>query len=222
MGNVFGCVRGPKEECYVDPKKAPLGSELKDRKGRRYFQRKRRKSDISRRVEALGSPGCEAVASEVGSLENDPGGTEEPHAGMEVGTHSSSQESLSRSVCVGAEPGSLLRHSCHQPHKRLTQEISSDSDRSGYTVTKTHNISTTPRVAPAGEGPSAVSFGAVEQMASTLRVNDGSANEEMFAKIIWSSQANMGRRRRASTFSGYIQHCLVAAKWASADHKVNL
>lgn len=231
MGNVFGCVRGPKEECYVDPKKAPLGSELKDRKGRRYFQRKRRKLDISLAVEALDSPGCEAVTSEAGSLENDPGGMEESRPGMEVETHLSSQGSLSRGVCVGEQPVSLLRHSCHQPHKRLTQEISSDSDRGGCTVAKTL-ISTTPRVAPAGDGlpvkltgpqlRRAVSFGAAEQTPSTLRVNDGSANEETFAKIIWSSQANMGLRPRASSFSGYIQHYLVSAKCASTDHKVNL
>lgn len=205
MGNVFGCVRGPKEECYVDPRKAPLG--LKDRKGRGYFQRKKRKSDISRPVKALDSPG------------------------MDVRTRLSSQESRSRGVRVGKEPGSPLRHSCHQPHKRLPQDISSDRDSSGCTVAITL-ISTTPRVAPAGEGlpvePTgpqlrrAVSFGAAEQTPPTARVNDGSANEETLAKITWSSQAHMGRRRRASSFSGYIQHYLVSAKCASTDHKVNL
>lgn len=47
MGNLCGCVRGPKEEGYVDPKQAPLKPASKELKGRRYFQRKKRKSEIA-------------------------------------------------------------------------------------------------------------------------------------------------------------------------------
>lgn len=48
MGNTAcGCVRTPKEDYYVDPRKAPLTqSQHKDHQGRRYFQRKKRKSEL--------------------------------------------------------------------------------------------------------------------------------------------------------------------------------
>lgn len=237
MGNVLGCVRGPNEECPVDPKNAPLRPESKELKGRRYFQRKKRKLDNSWPVEPLDSPGCETVTSEaVGSSQepqNDPGGNvEESQTGMEVKTHLSRhiyRESLNGGICVGEEPVSILRDSCHQPHEKLPAGISSDSEKSSSAVEKKlHDISTASRAAPAREGVlmkkqmvpqlrRAVSFGAAEHMLPTLRVSDGSGNEETVATIICSSHANRRRRGRAFSFSGYIQHYPV-----SADHKVNL
>lgn len=41
MGNVCGCVRDPKDECYLDPTKAPFNPTPKQLRGRRYFQRKK-------------------------------------------------------------------------------------------------------------------------------------------------------------------------------------
>lgn len=232
MGNVFGCVRGPKEECRVDPKKAPLRPESKELKGRRYFQRKKRKSDISGPVEPPDSPGCEAVMREVVGVsrepQNDPGGNvEESQTGMAVEAHLSSQERLSGGICVGEEPVSIFRGSCHQPHKKLTPWISSDSQRSSSAVDRRlHDISTASRVAPAREGVlvkrlmvpqlrRAVSLGAAEHTLPTLRV------EETSLEFVCGSEANGRRRRRASSFSGYI-HYPVSAKCVSADHKVNL
>ncbi|XP_029690730.1 dystonin isoform X9 [Takifugu rubripes] len=237
MGNVCGCVRGPKEECYVDPKKAPLRPESKELKGRRYFQRKnQRKSDI-RPVEPPDRPGCEAVTSEVVGVSrephNDPGGNvEESQTGMEGETHLSSKESLSGGICVGEEPVSIFRDSCHQPHKKLTPRISSDSKWSSSAVDRRlHDISTASRVAPAREGVlvkrlmvpqlrRAVSFGAAERTLPTLRVGDASRNEETFAEFMCGSEANGRRGRRASSFSGYI-HYPVSAKCVSADHKIS-
>lgn len=238
MGNACGCVRGPKEECYVDPKKAPLRPESKELKGRRYFQRKKKRSDISWSVEPPDSPGCEYITSEdIGvsqEPQNDPGGkVEESQTGRAVETHLSSQESLSGGICVGEEPVSIFRDSCHQPHKKLTSRISSDSERSNYAVDRRlHEISTASRVAPAREGVlvkrlmvpqlrRAVSFGAAEHTMPTLRVSDGSGNEETFAEFMCGSEANGRRRRRTSSFSGYI-HYPVSTKCVSADHKVNL
>lgn len=226
MGNVFGCVRGPKEECRVDPKKAPLRPESKELRGRRYFQRKKRKSDISRPVEPPDSPGCEADTSEVVCVsrepQNDPGGNvEESQTGMSVETHLSSQERLSGGICVGEEPVSIFRGFCHQPRKKLTPRISSDSQRSSSAVDRSlHDISAASRVAPAREGvlvkrlmvPRAVSFGAAEHTLPTLRV------EETFTEFVCGSETN---GKRASSFSGYI-HYPVSAKCVSADHKVNL
>lgn len=238
MGNVCGCVRGPKEECYVDPKKAPLRPESKELKGRRYFQRKnQRKSDI-RPVEPPDRPGCEAVMSEVVGVSREPqnvpgGNVEESQTGMEGETHLSSKESLSGGICVGEEPVSIFRDSCHQPHKKLTPRISSDSEWSSSAVDRRlHDISTASRVAPAREGVlvkrlmvpqlrRAVSFGAAERTLPTLRVGDASRNEETFAEFMCGSEANGRRGRRASSFSGYI-HYPVSAKCVSADHKVNL
>lgn len=65
MGNVCGCVRGPKEECQVDPTKAPLSPGSEERgAGRRYFQRRRkRKSSQFQPSDSLRSwgsaDGCE-------------------------------------------------------------------------------------------------------------------------------------------------------------------
>ncbi|TSN48476.1 Dystonin [Bagarius yarrelli] len=40
-GNVCGCMKGHKDECYVDPSKAPLSPTSKELRGRRYFQRRK-------------------------------------------------------------------------------------------------------------------------------------------------------------------------------------
>lgn len=62
-----GCVRGPKEECYVDPNKAPLTPGSKELRGgrRRYFQRKKkRKSGDFQPTDSLRSRGGDSVQSE--------------------------------------------------------------------------------------------------------------------------------------------------------------
>lgn len=46
MGNVCGCVRGHKDECYVDPSKAPLRPTSKELRGRRYFQRRKSRKSV--------------------------------------------------------------------------------------------------------------------------------------------------------------------------------
>ncbi|XP_030234351.1 dystonin isoform X7 [Gadus morhua] len=58
MGNnACGCVRSPKEDYYVDPRKAPLvPSGQKEHQGRRYFQRKKRKSEVLQPGEEPPSP----------------------------------------------------------------------------------------------------------------------------------------------------------------------
>lgn len=46
MGNVCGCVRGHKDECYVDPSKAPLSPMSRELRGRRYFQRRKSRKSV--------------------------------------------------------------------------------------------------------------------------------------------------------------------------------
>lgn len=225
MGNVCGCVRFPKEECYVDPKKAPLRPESKELKGHRYFQRKKRKSDFLQPVEPLNNPGCEAATSETVSISREP--QNDPDWNAEEETHLSRQESLSRGFNVGEAPVFIVRASQHQPQQEITPKISTDSDSSRSTVDKRlHDINTTSRVAPGREGLLAkelmrhqlsrsASFGVVEHTLHVLRFSDRPRNEETSAKIIWGCQAN--RTRRASSCSGYIQHYPVPA-----DYKVNL
>lgn len=224
MGNVCGCVRVLKEERNVDPKKAPLRPESKELKGHRYFQRKKRKSDVLQPVEPLNNPGCEAVTSEAVSISRQP--QNDPDLNAEEETRLSRQESLSRGVNVGEVPVFIIRDSQHQPHKEITPKTSTDSDTSRSTVDKRLcGINMTSRIAPGREGLLAkelmrrqlsrsASFGVVEHTLHTLRFCDRSSNEETSAKIICGCQAN--RRRRASC-SGYIQHYPVPA-----DHKVNL
>lgn len=250
MGNICGCVRGPKEECYVDPKKAPLSPDSKELKGRRYFQRKKRKSGGFQPAGSLRASGSEAVTSEAVCSNAEPqhgpdGNTEEPQAELdkpsEVGTHLSRQESISRGVYVGEVPVLILRDPCDQSvRKRLAfrsgrfSAEQADDDRSRSTVeAKLRGINATSRGASAKEGllvkkllqrqlRRAVSFGAVEHMLRTLRGNDRPGSEETFAKIIWGSQAHRRRRRRAYTCSGYVELLPAPAKCISTQHEVNL
>ncbi|CAB1457689.1 unnamed protein product [Pleuronectes platessa] len=122
MGNVCGCVRGPKEECYVDPKKAPLNLEPKERKGRRYFQRKKRKSGDFQPAGPLRAAGSEAIKSSeavCGSaeLQNGPDGSTEDNLVKppEVEEDLSRQGSISKGVFVGEVPVLILRDSGDQP-----------------------------------------------------------------------------------------------------------
>ncbi|XP_031697496.1 dystonin isoform X11 [Anarrhichthys ocellatus] len=249
MGNICGCVRGPKEECYVDPKKAPLSLESKEHKGRRYFQRKKRKSGAFRPADGpLRSPGCEAIATDSICSSAEPqcgpdGNAEESQAELgkpsEVKKHLSRQDSLSTGVYVGEVPVLILRDPCNQSSKRLAHRLGRFSteqtkdSRSRSTVGgKLRCINTTSRGASAKDGllvkrllqrqlRRAVSFGAVEHMLRTLRGNDGPGSEETFAKIIWGSQAHRRRRRRAYTCSGYVEHLPAPAKCISTQHEIS-
>lgn len=172
MGNICGCVRGPKEECYVDPKKAPLRPESKELKGRRYFQRKKRKSEEFQSVVSPRSPGSEAVICEAtcsgdepqhgpdGNLENSKAELEKP---SQVEKHLSSlsrQESISRGVYVGEVPVLILRDpSDKPPGKRLAYRLGrfsteqADGDRNRSTVEgKLRCVNTTSRGASAKDG----------------------------------------------------------------------
>lgn len=245
MGNICGCVRGPKEECYVDPKKAPLSLDSKERKGRRYFQRKKRKSGDFQSAGSLRSRGSEVVTTEAicSSAEPQTGNTKEPQAELdkpsEVETHLSRQESISKGVYIGEVPVLILRDPCTQATKRLVYRSGrfsseqTDDDRSRSTVEgKLRCINTASRGVSAKDGllvkkllqrqlRRAVSFGAVEHMLRTLRGNDRPGSEETFAKIICGSQAHRRRRRRAYTCSGYGEHLPAPAKCISYQHEVN-
>lgn len=252
MGNICGCVHSPKEECYVDPKKAPLRPESKQLKGRRYFQRKKRKSEDFQPVESLRSPRSQDVTREAIFTSAEPQhgpneSREESQVGLdkpsEVETNLSRQESLSRGVYVGEVPVLVLRDPWNQPLGRSRvyrlgrfSTEQTDSDKSRSTVEgKLLGVNTTSRRAPARDGlfvkkllhrqlRRAVSFGAVEHMLLTLRGNDRPGSEETFAKIIWGSQANRRRRRkqRAYTCSGYIEHLPAPAKCVPTQLEVNL
>lgn len=248
MGNICGCVRGPKEECYVDPKKAPLSLEAKERKGRRYFQRKKRKSGDFQPAGSLKSPGSEAVTTEAICSSAQPQGgqdgkAEESQAELdkppEVETHLSRQGSISKGVYVGEVPVIILRDPCNQTTRRLPYRPArfsieqTDDDRSRSSVEeKLHCISTTSRGISAKDGllvkkllqrqlRRAVSFGAVEHTLRTLRGNDRPGSEETFAKIIWGTQAHRRRTRRAHTCSGYAEDLPAPAKCISDEREVN-
>lgn len=249
MGNICGCVRGPKEECYVDPKKAPLNPESKQLKGRRYFQRKKRKSGEFQHVESLRGPGREAVTSEATCGGAEPrddldGNAEEsraePDKPSEVEKPLSRQESISRGVYVGEVPVIILRDPSNQPLGKKfayrlgrfsTEQADGDGSRSAVEG-KLRCVNTTSRGASAKDGllvkkllqrqlRRAVSFGAVEHMLRTLRGTDRPGSEETFAKIIWGSQAHRRRRRRAYTCSGYVERLPAPAKSISTQHEVN-
>lgn len=248
MGNICGCVRGPKEECYVDPKKAPLNPETTELKGWRYFQRKKRKSENFQCVGSLKIPGKEEFTSRAtcGSAELQDGldrSIVEIQAKLDKPSqekHLSRQDSISKGVYVGEVPVLILRDTCNKPlGKRLACRLErfsteeTDSDRSRSSVKgQLRCISATSRGVSAKDGllvrkllqrqlRRAVSFGAVEHMLRTLRGIDRPGSEETFAKIIWGSQAHRRRRRRAHTCSGYIEHLPTPAKCISTQDEVN-
>lgn len=231
----------------MDPKNAPLRPESKELKGRRYFQRKKKKSEDIQPAESLRSPGSqsitrEAICSTAESQHGPDGNTDESQTGkdkpLQVETHSSSRDSLSKGVYVGEVPVLIRRHPCDHPlGKRLacrSERLSTEQtgvDRSPV-ERRLYGINTTSRGGSTREGlfvkkllqrqlRRAVSFGAVEHVLRTLRGNDRPESEETFAKIIWGSQACRRRRRRAYTCSGYIEHHLPSpAKCISTPHKV--
>lgn len=248
MGNICGCVRGPKEECYVDPKKAPLKPDSRELKGRRYFQRKKRKQDLqpgeSFRIpqrEILTSTAINDEKEEPQDSQN--GNTKETQEKLEiqpqVETHLSRQESISRGVYVGEVPVLIIKDPCNPSYSRrlayrLARTSTEQIDRSRSTVDgKLRSVNTTSRGASAKDGllvkkllqrqlRRAVSFGAVEHMLRPMRANDRRGSEETFAKIIWGSQANRRRRRRTITCSGYVEHLPAPAKCISSQHEVNV
>ncbi|CAG09425.1 unnamed protein product, partial [Tetraodon nigroviridis] len=213
MGNVCGCVRVPKEECYVDPKSAPLRRESNEPQGRRYFQRQKRKPDFSQPVESLNNLGYEAVVSEAVGISGAPHG--------ETAEEETRQESLSRGIYEGKAPVFVHRGSPHQPQEEVTPKTSIDDDKSRSTVDKRlHDCSRTPRVAPGREAlldkermgrqlSRSASFGAVEHTLQTL----GFSDVDRFAKMMWGCQAN--GRWRASSCSGHVHYPV------SADHKIS-
>ncbi|CAI5653922.1 unnamed protein product [Oreochromis niloticus] len=250
MGNTCGCVRGPKEEYYLDPKKAPLRAESKDLKGRRYFQRKKRKSEDLKPAGSLRSSESETFVTTKaicsgGERKNDPdGNTGENQTELDepsgVDKPLSRQDSISKGVYVGEIPVLILRDGQTQPlATRLTCRLEkfstnqADGDRRRSSVEeKLHGVSTTSKGVPAKDGllvkkllqrqlRRAVSFGAVEHTLRTLRGNDRPGSEETFAKIIWGSQAHRRRRRRAYTCSGYVEHAPALAKCISSQHEIS-
>lgn len=213
MGNMCGCVRGSKEECYVDPTKAPISPAPKELSGRRYFQRrKKRKSAEFSATDSLRSHGAESCRSD--DLEDVTSGRT---SFSQVGTLNSEQDeiprprqpSISHGVYVGEVPvprgktGS--RPGVHQM----------DKDKSRTTVEHNiHRVTRSSRSISSKDGllekkllrrqlRRAVSFGAVEHMLQTLRgknslrssVDHQLENMEGFSKIIWDTQVHRKRRR---------------------------
>lgn len=247
MGNICGCVRGPKEECYVDPKKAPLKPDSKELKGRRYFQRKKRRSDFHVE-ETLSVPQSEDLKSKPVCIREEPQeipdeDTKTAEEPVQVEKPVSRQESISRGVYVGEVPVIILRDPSNPSQSRKlpfrsgrTSTEQADRVRSNVAA-KLRCVNTAPRGASAKDGllvkkllqrqlRRAVSFGAVEHMLRPRRASDRHGSEETFAKIIWGSQANRRRRRRTITGSGYVDPPAAAAaasaKCISGQHKVNV
>ena len=221
MGNVCGCVRGPKEECYVDPSKAPLSPERRELRGRRYFQRKKkRKSGDFQPTESLRSRGGESLQ------DGDVSGGMEPRCRPDQGPESGAEDrpdgesppeveetpsarlgSISRGVYVGE-----VQVNCRAPlGQRLALRSGRLSQQQGAGVGSR----------PAGQAPlrcitrtsrdvapkdgllgrrllqkqlrRVVSFGAVEHTLRTLRGDDRLAVS--LPRIIWSSQVHRRTRR---------------------------
>lgn len=241
MGNVCGCVRGPKEECYVDHTKAPLSPESKELRGRRYFQRKKkRKLGEFQWPESIQSRGGESVQSK----EDIPRRVELQHeadmgimgqVGMEGGQEGETPRprlgSMSKGLYVGevpkVPPGNKLASQSGQISAHQT-----DREAILHGITKTSR-SIAPKDSLLEKKLShkqltrAMTFGAMEHMLRTLRGdNDRSENLEELPEILWSTQVH--KRRRVHTCSGrgslspdYLLSLQVSSKCTSAKQEVN-
>nr|XP_014346487.1 PREDICTED: uncharacterized protein LOC106704297 [Latimeria chalumnae] len=125
MGNVCGCVRGQKEECSIDPAKAPLSHE-KHSRGRKYFQRKKRKKSTTSADAALmkqswdetpkgtllpkANEGTDRNRASLGS----PGSQSMPAADKEEGTNILA-DTTSNPSCHFAEVKIPSPPTCHSP-----------------------------------------------------------------------------------------------------------
>lgn len=223
MGNICGCVRGPKEECYVDPKKAPLKPGSKELKGRRYFQRKKRKSvDLHLRrseVEAFGgSNGSGRTAGESRAALDEPAEVTARSAGWEI--HSEGDYHGKVPTLIQDPPAERLSSERFQS-KRAPAGSSLDEKLHGTrTASGSARDSLLARKLLQRQLRRAVSFGAVEHMLRSLRGDGTSGGEDAFAKIIWGSQAHRRRRRSASVCSSYLEHPPASAKCNSIPRKV--
>lgn len=245
MGNVCGCVRGPKEECYIDPKKAPLTPDSKHSKGRRYFQRKKRKVEDLQTHVSPRNPGhasgavCDTDVQDGAerSPEERKGSLGKP---VVVETCPSRRDSTGKGVSVEEEPVLVLGDPSNQHHgvrstQRLrcsTQELKNDASRC-TAEGKLRGINSLSRGLSAKDGlivkkllqrqlRRAVSFGAVEHMLQTLRGHDSPGCEETFAKIILDSQAHRRRRRRRSYTCSGSEECLpISYKHVPTHREVN-
>ncbi|XP_054886085.1 dystonin isoform X3 [Poeciliopsis prolifica] len=249
MGNICGCVRGSKEECYVDPKKAPLSPGSKEFRGRQYFQRKKRKSeDLKLNGPSRSSPGefigssivCNSSELQDDSEDNSKRNQTEINKLSQVENQLTRQSSLSKGVNIGEVPVTVLRGdgnpvldtrvACRL--ESLSTDIENNHNCRNAIEGKLHGVSANSKNVSAKDGllvkkllqrqlRRAVSFGAVEHMLRTLKGNDIPGSEEMFAKIICGSQAHRRRRHRTYTCPGYIEPALAPAKSVSTQHKIS-
>lgn len=214
MGNTCGCVRGSKEECYVNPTKAPLSPAPKELSGRRYFQKRRKRNSAEfNATESPRSPATENCKNEdaddvtpsshyvnqTDDLISKPDEDPRPR-----------QQSISHGVYVGEVP--VLRSKTSAGAARTDNEkVKLIVDRNLHGVTK-RSRSIMPKELLGKRQRQlrrAESFGAVEQMLRTTRRNGSQRSEvenlEGLSNMIWDSQVHR-KRRRAHTGSG----CLVS------------
>lgn len=209
MGNTCGCVRGSKEECYVDPAKAPLRPAAKELSGRRYFQKRRK-----RKSESLRSPAIESCknddADHVTSSSHSVNQTDDMISKQNEDPRPR-QQSISHGVYVGEVP--VLR-------SKTSRSAGADREKTRLTVEcNLHGVTKSSRSITPKEllGKKLVqrqlrrevSFGAVEHMLQTMRRNGSQRsnmdNLEGLSKMVWDTQVHR-KRRRAHTCSG----CLVS------------
>ena len=219
MGNnACGCVRTPKEDYYVDPRKAPLSpSGQKEHQGRRYFQRKKRKSEVLQHGDEPPSPAAgdatdEPVGAKLGSADVRGGRVGEPRAEPRPGTTEGTPSDRGSASSDRAE--------VHRARASV------DDEPPGGTGGR--------RGGRGGEGKRdylpwhglkrAVSLGAAEQtlLGSTRGYGGaGRGSEENFSAETRQCKGRALRgRRRARSCSGYGERAQASRQGMSANHEV--
>lgn len=195
MGNVCGCVRGHKDERYVDPSKAPLSPTSKELRGRRYFQRRKSRK----------------------SVEFQPGDTVRNQE--EIKKRDTFSDPTDQGVYVGEVPVVLtVRRPDIRPSEKDRSRLTIEENLHRFTKSSTF-------IAPKHELLErkllqrqlrrAVSFGAVEHLLRTLWGSHGSHrsnvdhqwdNIQGLSRIICDIQVHRKRRRAYTSSGGSFSH----------------
>ena len=251
MGNnACGCVRTPKEDYYVDPRKAPLSpSGQKEHQGRRYFQRKKRKSEVLH-------PGEEPPAPAVGDKTDGPelqhAADKRPGEGLLTGgVRTSAKEPVRAELGSAAVRGVRVGEPHTGSGSGTTEGIASCGGLSSNDRVEVHGAGSSVDEPPGGaahlssEGGGggrgrggagkniclpwhglkrAVSLGAVEQTLLGSSRGYGGSDDESWDNFSTERRQSNGRvlsgRRRASSCCGYGERAQASGQGMSANHKV--
>ena len=231
MGNnACGCVRSPKEDYYVDPRKAPLvPSGQKEHQGRRYFQRKKRKSEVLQPGEEPPSP---AAVDPTDGPELRPVTDDSPAEGpLPGGVRISAKEPVGAQLGGAGVGGVRVAEPRTESGSGATEGTQSYAGSASTDRVEVHGARTSVGETPGAaahlrsEGRGAASLGAAEQtLLGSPGGCGGSRVEESEENFSTETRQRNGRvlrgRGRASSRCGYGDRAQAFGQGMPANHEV--